>query len=174
MQRPAFLVSTYTTLQAFLDDMYWFCVLSKRDWNINLHDVLAGTTLSGAEASGQTVISVTDASDMSVNDHFQVRLDDGTIHNSYITAISSNDVTINDALPSAAASGNEAGYSTSDDIGYLAFETLCAQLATWRSSGLIQTATMKEAIAAYDSSNISQAASTQPRRARLLYPGRLS
>lgn len=64
------------------------------------------STLSGAEASGQTVLSVTDTTDITANDYFGVVLDDGTLHWSTVASKSSSTVTIANALPSAAASGN--------------------------------------------------------------------
>jgi len=66
------------------------------------------TTTSGDEASGQTVISVTDATGMASGDNFSIELDDGDWHHTTINgAPAGNDVTITAALPSAAASGNE-------------------------------------------------------------------
>lgn len=64
------------------------------------------TTLSGAEASGQTVLSVTSATGMAVNDNIGIELDNDTIQWTTISSISSNDVTVATALTSAAASGN--------------------------------------------------------------------
>lgn len=65
------------------------------------------TTLSGAEASGQTVLSLTSASGMAVNDWIAIELDSGAYHASFITAIAGNDVTISAATTGDAAAGNE-------------------------------------------------------------------
>lgn len=65
------------------------------------------TTLSGNEAAGQTVLSVADISGFADNDYVGVILDTGQMHFSQINgAPGGGTITIDDALPSAAASGN--------------------------------------------------------------------
>jgi hypothetical protein len=65
------------------------------------------TTLDAAEVSGQTVLSVTATTNMTVGDSIMIELDDSTFHLSTISSFSAGDtVTIADALPSKAASGN--------------------------------------------------------------------
>jgi hypothetical protein len=71
-------------------------------------DSYVATTLSAAEALGQTALSVTSSSGMTAADIVGIVLDDGTWHWSTISTVNSSVlITINDALPSAAASGNE-------------------------------------------------------------------
>jgi hypothetical protein len=64
------------------------------------------TTLSAAEASGQTTLSVTSTTNMTVADYIGIVVDDGTLHWSTIASKTSTTVTINDALDDDAASGN--------------------------------------------------------------------
>lgn len=65
------------------------------------------TTVSAAEAAGQTALSVTDDDDIAAADHIGIILDDGTMHWSTVSGTpAGNVVTIADALPSAAAAGN--------------------------------------------------------------------
>ena len=75
------------------------------------------TTISAAEASGQTVISLTAAGDNADSDQIGIELDDGSMH---WTTISANGTTttptIATALPSAAAAGNRVyAYTASAD-----------------------------------------------------------
>jgi hypothetical protein len=63
------------------------------------------TTLSAAEASGQTTLSVTSSADMTVADYIGIVVDDGTIHWSTIASKTASTVTIDDALDDDAASG---------------------------------------------------------------------
>lgn len=66
------------------------------------------TTLSAAETSGQTVISVTSSTGMSAADVVGIKMDDDTIHWSTIASVdSSTQITINDATDDDAASGNK-------------------------------------------------------------------
>ena len=66
------------------------------------------TTLSAAEASGQTVISVTDSTGMTAADYVGIKMDDNTIHWSTIASVDSGtQITINDATDDDAASGNK-------------------------------------------------------------------
>jgi len=66
------------------------------------------TTLSAAEALGQTVISVTSSSGMAVADFVGIKTDDNTIHWSTIVSVdSATQITIEDATDVAAASGNK-------------------------------------------------------------------
>ena len=66
------------------------------------------TTLSAAEASGQTVISVTSSTGMTAADFVGIKMDDDTIHWSTIASVdSSTQITIDDATDDDAASGNK-------------------------------------------------------------------
>lgn len=66
------------------------------------------TTISAAEASGQTTISVTSSADMTVADNIGIVVDDGTLHWSTISSIpDSTSVVIDDALDDTAAAGNK-------------------------------------------------------------------
>lgn len=65
------------------------------------------TTISSAEASGQTVLSVASSAGMSVADNVGIELDDNTRQWTTIASVdSSTQITVNDALTGAAASGN--------------------------------------------------------------------
>jgi hypothetical protein len=65
------------------------------------------TTLSGAEALGQTALSVTSSTGMTAADYVGIVLDDGSIHWTTISVVNSSVlITITLALASAAASGN--------------------------------------------------------------------
>ena len=69
---------------------------------------LSETTLDADEAASQTVISVTSTSGFTNADTILIVLDDGTVHSSTIASFVTNDtVTIDDALASAASSGNK-------------------------------------------------------------------
>lgn len=81
------------------------------------------TTLSAAEALGQTALSITSNQDsttfpgttasMTVSDLVGIELDDGTIHWSTISGATTTLLTIADSLASAAASGNYVWWFTS-------------------------------------------------------------
>jgi len=74
----------------------------------NITDAYVETTLSAAEASGQTVISVTLSTGMTAADYVGIKLDDNTIHWSTIASVdSSTQITIDDVTDGAAASGNK-------------------------------------------------------------------
>ena len=67
----------------------------------------AETTLSAAEASGQTVISVTSSTGMTASDNVGIKMDDNTIHWTTIVSVDSGiQITITTATDDDAASGN--------------------------------------------------------------------
>lgn len=72
----------------------------------------SSTTLSAAEASGQTVLSVTSTTGMTAADYIGVQQDDGTLHWSTISSTGSGTVTIASATTAAAASGNKVYWYT--------------------------------------------------------------
>ena len=75
------------------------------------------TTLSAAEASGQTVLSVTSSTGMTAADIVLIELTDGTYEDTTIVSVDSAlQITITDALTSAAASGNNV-YSYTTAMG---------------------------------------------------------
>ena len=70
--------------------------------------IAAETTLSAAEASGQTVISVTSSTGMTAADNVGIKMDDNTIHWTTIATVDSGtQITIDDATDDDAASGNK-------------------------------------------------------------------
>jgi len=79
--------------------------------------ITAETTLSAAEASGQTVISVTSSTGMTAADRVGIKIDDNTIHwTTIVTVDSSTQITITTATDGAAASGNKVyTYTTKSD-----------------------------------------------------------
>lgn len=81
----------------------------------HIAETVYDTTLDGAEATGQTTLSVTSTTNMTVGDKIGVLLDDNTWHWSTISSLVAGDtVTIADALPSDAASGSEVFWYTAN------------------------------------------------------------
>ncbi|KKM21617.1 hypothetical protein LCGC14_1633670, partial [marine sediment metagenome] len=81
-------------------------------------DTITGeTTLSSAEASGQTVIAVTSSTGMTAADRVGIKMDDNTIHwTTIVTVDSSSQITITTATDDDAASGNKVyAYTTKSD-----------------------------------------------------------
>lgn len=71
-------------------------------------DTYIETTLSAAEASGQTVISLTTSTGMTASDRIGIKMDDNTLHWTTIVSVdSSTQVTITAATDDDAASGNK-------------------------------------------------------------------
>ncbi len=70
-------------------------------------DTIVESTLSAAEASAQTILSITSTTGMTTGDRCGVKLDDNTIHWSTITVDSATQGTIASGLASAAASGKK-------------------------------------------------------------------
>lgn len=64
------------------------------------------TSLSAAEAAGQTILSATSTANMTVSDNIGIVLDDGSIQWTTISAKDATTVTVAVALTGAAASGN--------------------------------------------------------------------
>jgi len=83
----------------------------------HITDSYVETTLSAAEASGQTVISVTSSTGMTAADNIGIKIDDNTIHwTTIVTVDSATQVTITTATDGAAASGNKVyAYTTKSD-----------------------------------------------------------
>jgi len=81
-------------------------------------DTITGeTTLSAAEASGQTVISVTSSTGMTAADRVGIKMDDNTIHwTTIVTVDTATQITITTATDDAASSGNKVyAYTTKSD-----------------------------------------------------------
>ena len=65
------------------------------------------TTLGAAEASGQTILTVTSSTGMNANDEVGIEIDDGTMHWTSISTVdSATQITVLVALDGAAGSGN--------------------------------------------------------------------
>jgi hypothetical protein len=78
---------------------------SASSWHVT--NSFVSTTLSAAEAAGQTVLSITSTTGMTANDYIGIELDDGTRQWTTISTVdSSTQVTVAAALTGAAASGN--------------------------------------------------------------------
>lgn len=75
-------------------------------------DTFYTTTLSAAEAPGQTELSVTSTTNMTAADKIGIELDDGTRQWTTIASTGSGTVTVDDALTGAAASGNSVYWYT--------------------------------------------------------------
>mgnify|MGYP001597580572 FL=1 len=69
------------------------------------------TTLSADEAAGQTILSVTSETGMTVADYIGIVLDSGVSHWTTISSLAT--LTVASALPTAAASGNSVYFYTS-------------------------------------------------------------
>lgn len=90
------------------------CFTSYQDYSYSLSSTgdhctnsYVDTTISVAEASGQTILSVTSSTGMTVGDNVGIELDSGTRQWTTISAIgSSTQITVNNALTGAAAAGN--------------------------------------------------------------------
>jgi hypothetical protein len=78
----------------------------------NLANTWYETTLDADEATSQTILSVTSTDNMTATDVIGIVLDTDDIHWSTIASTGSGTVTIDDALPSAAASGSEVYFYT--------------------------------------------------------------
>lgn len=74
------------------------------------------TSISAAEAAGQTTISLTSTANITAADKIGIVLDDGTLHWSTVTSKTSTTVLIPDALASAAAAGNAVFTYTSNIV----------------------------------------------------------
>lgn len=73
----------------------------------NASQTVVETTLSAAEASGQTILSITSTTGMTASDNIGIELDDGTIQTTTIVSVdSATQVTVTAALTGNAASGN--------------------------------------------------------------------
>lgn len=99
---------TYTEGVLFLDtsSQSYDLNTSSGDHAANASDVVE-TTLSAAEASGQTVLSVTSSTGMAASDNVGIELDDGTRQWTTIVSVdSSTQITVTASLTGAAASGN--------------------------------------------------------------------
>lgn len=64
------------------------------------------TTLSGNEATGQTVLSVTDETGFSASDKIGIVLNDGTMDMTTVASTAAGQITVDDALTGDADSGN--------------------------------------------------------------------
>jgi hypothetical protein len=73
--------------------------------NIARADDFFINTLSANEATGQTILSVTSTSTISVNDKIGITLEDGSIQWTTVASKTSNTVTVNNALTDDAVSG---------------------------------------------------------------------
>ena len=83
----------------------------------HITDSYVETTLSAAEASGQTVISVTSSTGMTAADNVGIKMDDNTIHWTTIVSVdSTTQITITTLTDDDAASGNKVyTYTTKSD-----------------------------------------------------------
>ena len=83
----------------------------------HITDSYVETTLSAAEASGQTIISVTSSTGMTAADNVGIKMDDNTIHWTTIVSVdSATQITITVATDDDAASGNKVyAYTTKSD-----------------------------------------------------------
>ena len=96
------------TLTLFLQPNQESYTFSSTSTDKYTNDTIVETTLSAAEASGQTVISVTSSTGMTANDVVGIKMDDNTIHWSTIASVdTATQITINDATDDDAASGNK-------------------------------------------------------------------
>lgn len=69
-------------------------------------EIMVETSISADEASGQTVLSVTNTDNISANDYIGVVLDDGSIHWTTVVSKGASTVTVADAISDDATAGN--------------------------------------------------------------------
>ena len=69
-------------------------------------EIFYQTTISAAEASGQTTISLSSTANITAADYIGIVVDDGTLHWSTVTSKTSTTVLIADALDDSASAGN--------------------------------------------------------------------
>ena len=81
--------------------------------------------LSAAEATGQTVFSMTNPGAFVIGDTLELTLDDASLHSSLINAVDTvaGTVTVNDVTPSAAAKGNRGRVRLGPEISMTEFGT---------------------------------------------------
>lgn len=97
---------TYSEATVFLAKGTNKYLLDNQSTSAKWSNTVVETTLSAAEASGQTVISVTSSTGMTVADDVGIVQIDSTTHWSTIASVdSSTQITINDATTAAAVSG---------------------------------------------------------------------
>lgn len=102
-------------LTLFLQPNQETYVFSSTSTDKYTNDTIVETTLSADEASGQTELSVTSETGISVSDNVGVKLDDDTIHWSTVASLAS--LTLNDATDGAASSGNKVyAYTNRGDV----------------------------------------------------------
>jgi hypothetical protein len=102
MQMMGLHLSSYKVGYLFLQpDQYQYVIE-----NENATNTYYQRTLSAAEATGQTVLSVDDVTDLEVDDTIGITLDDGSIQWTTVSAVGADTVTVSDALTDDAASGN--------------------------------------------------------------------
>lgn len=91
-----------TLFTAYQDEQY--SISSTGDHCTNSY---VNTTISSAEASGQTILSVTSSTGMNVSDNVGIQLDGGTRQWTTIASVdSATQITVGAALTGAAAAGN--------------------------------------------------------------------
>lgn len=94
-------------------------------------DSTADTTLDANEALGQTIISVASTTNFAVGDTVRITLNDASIHQTTIASISAGvSITVDDALPSAADSGNRFVRSSIDAM------TISLDSPVWAGGGV--------------------------------------
>ena len=94
------------------DEVTLFLVPNQQSYLLGTADatraITGETTLSAAEATSQTVISVTSSAGMTAADNVGIKLDDDTIHWTTIVSVDSSvQITITTGLASAASSGKK-------------------------------------------------------------------
>ena len=93
---------------------------------------IPSTTLDTAEAAGQTVLGVTATTGFAADDEVEIDLDNNTTWKTTIASVSAGvSITVNDALPSAAASGNLVRNGNITGSGFLTDAT--SQADYWAS-----------------------------------------
>ena len=103
--------------------------------------VLGRTTVNGAQASGITTqIVLTDATyggaTLATNDWLAFKMDDGTVHFSYVTGGTYRSLTINDALDDTMADGNEVwAFMAYGDEGHLKYKLTTSAQTTGELDG---------------------------------------
>ncbi len=145
-----FLKNGTSVLVLITNDTFYKWSTSELEWQYV--DDGVSTTVNANEAGGQTVITVADISGFSDTDFVGIILDDGTQHQTTINgAPAATEITITDALPSAASIGN-AFVKAVDLVGD---DDLGVSVATWAAVDRMYFANGKDDPLQFDGTSVS-------------------
>lgn len=102
-----------------------------------IYDPAKDEIISAAEASAQTVLSVTNAGEFDVDDSVEVTLDNGTLHTSTVSAVDSSagTITIAVGITDTAAAGNRVRVIVGTEITMTEYGTPDLNTIDWGFRG---------------------------------------